>query len=324
VKLDIPFLQLPVSFDAAALASEIEALGESAWRPHPLGYPGNDALALVSVDGDPASDAVRGPMRPTPYLLRCPYLLQTLHAIGAVWGRSRLMRLSGQAEVTPHVDVNYYWREHMRVHVPIVTQPSVRFYCGDADIHMAAGECWIFDTWRLHRVLNDADRPRIHLVADTVGGNGFWQLLRRARPYDRSSPQWQPERFQPLAGPAALPDFETSNLPVVMTPWEIRDHLVFLIEEGVPGAEMDAFAQLVTQFIRLWHALWAKYGESHAGWPDYSQLRGDFEKNLARFEPLVLRNGIPLVNAVRAIVLKCLLSEQVSGPDIEQRDRPRS
>ena len=186
--MDIPFLQLPVSFDADALAKEIEALGESAWRPHPLGYPGNDALALISVNGDPASDEVRGQMLPTPYLLECPYLLRAMHSIGAVWGRSRLMRLSGQAEVTPHVDVNYYWREHMRVHVPIVTQPAVRFFCGSADIHMAAGECWIFDTWRLHRVLNDADQPRIHLVADTVGGSGYWQWLRQARLHDRSPP----------------------------------------------------------------------------------------------------------------------------------------
>ena len=69
-------------------------------------------------------------MAPTPHLLACPYLMQVLDAIGATWGRSRLMRLSGAAEVTPHVDTDYYWRDHMRVHVPIVTQPTVRFLCG--------------------------------------------------------------------------------------------------------------------------------------------------------------------------------------------------
>ena len=108
MKLEVPFLQLPVSFDAARLAEEVAAVGEEAWRPHPQGYPGNDALTLVSVEGNPDSDAVRGPMRPTPHLLRCPYLMQVMHEIGGVWGRSRLMRLSGQAEVSRHVDVNYH------------------------------------------------------------------------------------------------------------------------------------------------------------------------------------------------------------------------
>ena len=96
--------------------------------------------------------------------------MQALDSIGATWGRSRLMRLSGAAEVTPHVDTDYYWRDHMRVHVPIVTQPTVRFQCGDEAVNMAAGECWIFDTWSLHSVHNDATQARIHLVADTVGG----------------------------------------------------------------------------------------------------------------------------------------------------------
>ena len=53
--------------------------------------------------------------------------MQVMASIGAVWGRTRLMRLSGHAEVTPHVDINYYWRERVRVHVPIVTQPTRAF-----------------------------------------------------------------------------------------------------------------------------------------------------------------------------------------------------
>ena len=73
--------------------------------------------------------------------------------------------------------LNYYWRERVRVHVPIVTQPTVRFVCGGEEVNMREGECWIFDTWRMHNVVNDHALPRIHLVADTVGGAGFWQLV---------------------------------------------------------------------------------------------------------------------------------------------------
>ena len=86
--------------------------------------------------------------------------MQVLASIGATWGRTRLMRLSGQARSPRTSTSNYYWRERVRVHVPIVTQPTVRFTCGDAEVNMRAGECWIFDTWRMHNVVNDHALPR--------------------------------------------------------------------------------------------------------------------------------------------------------------------
>jgi hypothetical protein len=321
MKLTHPFIQLPLSFDAQVLEQEIEALGESVWRPHPQGFPGNSAVPLVSVDGDPMSDAMRGPMRPTPQLLACPYLMQALDSIGAVWGRSRLMRLSGQAEVTPHVDINCYWREHMRVHVPIVTQPTVQFHCGDAVLNMAAGECWIFDTWRLHRVLNDDHRARIHLVADTVGGHGFWQLLRQARPHGRQIQGWQARAVRPGHAVPAL-DYESFNLPLVMSPWEVREHLSFLMNEMQPGEAVRLFSEGVAgPFALEWRALWAKYGDSGEGLAEYRALRDHFQGQLGGFNALTLRNGILFVDAIAAIVTSNLVADD-SGGDGESRDRP--
>src|SRR5689334_15471592 len=144
MKLQAPFAQLPICFDADRLAAEVTGLGESGWRTHPMNYAGNDFLPLLSVYGDPRNETFEGPMRPTPYLEKCPYIVDVLTRLGASLGRTRLMRLSGHAEVTEHVDIHYYWREHMRVHVPIITQPTVTFYCGDQSVHMAPGECWIF------------------------------------------------------------------------------------------------------------------------------------------------------------------------------------
>ena len=66
MKLQHPFIQLPVSFDAPALAAEIAAVDEAEWIEHPQGFPGNSALPLISVNGDVLDDGVEGPMRPTP------------------------------------------------------------------------------------------------------------------------------------------------------------------------------------------------------------------------------------------------------------------
>ena len=217
MKLAVPFLQFPLRFDADALAAEVAAIGEEAWRPHPNGLPGNSALTLITTDGIADSDKVYGPMLPTEHLRACPYLQQVLASVGATWGRTRLMRLSGQAEVDLHVDINYYWRERMRVHVPIVTQPTVRFICGEAEINMAAGECWIFDTWRLHRVVNDDSRA--HPPGRRHRRRRRFLGIHRRRPSRRARAARLAAALRRAgAGRDPALDYESVNAPVVMTP----------------------------------------------------------------------------------------------------------
>ena len=57
-------------------------------------------LPLLAVGGAPANESFAGTMMPTPELLRCPYLMQVMASFGATLGRTRLMRLAGQAEVS--------------------------------------------------------------------------------------------------------------------------------------------------------------------------------------------------------------------------------
>lgn len=323
MKLGVPFLQFPLQFDAAALAAEIQAIDESAWRPHPAGYAGNDALLLVTVDGDPSSDATAGPMRATEHLLACPYLMQVLDAIGGTWGRSRLMRLSGRAEVTSHVDINYYWRERARVHVPIVTQPTVRFVCGDAEVNMRAGECWIFDTWSEHNVINDHYLSRIHLVADTVGGAGFWEHVRNGKAHAAVEPGWQTRFVPPRPGYMPQLDFEAENFPTVMTPWEIRSHYAFLMGEVVAHPAVPLIHQALLNFSRLWQSLWSRYGQSADGWPRYRAAIEGVKQELIQggSEGVELRNGVRLMEALQAWIFEPALAAHRRTVDFDVRQR---
>ena len=327
MKLRVRFLQLPILFDAAKLAQEVAAIPESAWRPHPQGYPGNDALALITTDGDPASDARAGAMAPTPHLLACPYLMEVLEALGATWGRSRLMRLSGDAEVTPHVDTDYYWRDHMRVHVPIVTQPTVRFSCGDEQVNMAAGECWIFDTWSLHSVHNDASRSRIHLVADTVGGDGLLSLIEQGRSAGEARPEWSPRLSPPRGESIPALAYESRNAPLTMTPWELRDHLSFLMNEVAPGQPLiGPVGQALNRLRVNWHALWAQHGDAAAARPAYATLLDKTWSTLdaAGVDGLALRNGMPLAKCLRALIFESALATSGSAMDTDSREGPDS
>ncbi|HEX4480493.1 MAG TPA: sulfotransferase [Rudaea sp.] len=320
MKLGFPFIQLPLRFDAAALASELSALDESEWRPHPQGFPGNSALPLVAVNGEPDNDGLVGPMRPTSYLERLPYLGKVLRSFGAVLGRTRLMRLSGQAEVSPHIDQAYYWAERMRIHVPIVTQPRVMFYCGDATIHMAAGECWIFDTWRLHRVHNDGDNMRIHLVADTIGGEDFWDLMKRSRPSQAGKTGWPVRDVPPGSANAAPLQFETVNVPRVMTPWELDMHLRFLFGELKPHPSMKEVSGATLEFVRNWQATWSRYGDAVEGFPDFRRILDRYIGQMQRIATqLVLRNDLPFLKTARIMVLNAALADGGNSPESGER-----
>lgn len=323
MKLQVPFIQLPLVFDAGVLAAEIAALGEGPWRPHPQGFPGNSMLPLVAVNGDAGNEAFSGPMAPTPELQRCPYLSQVFASLGVTAGRSRLMRLSGHAEVTRHADQGYYWAERVRVHIPVVTQPTVRFECGDAAINMAAGECWIFDTWRQHRVLNDAVESRVHLVVDTVGGGQFWEMVNRGRPHDAPRLGWQQQAVPIQPGVVARFPCETVNVPAVMTPWELNDHLGLLFADAVPHPNLAQVRQITTRFARTWQGLWFQYGDRPEGHASYRAVLQRFiEEIKTPAQPMVLKNELRWYNALMTIVCKFAVSAEQAQAEsaAQQRD----
>ncbi|HUH32024.1 MAG TPA: sulfotransferase [Rhodanobacter sp.] len=311
MKLQVPFIQLPLQFDAERMAREVAALGSGPWREHPQKLPGNFALPLIAVGGDAGSDAVSGPMQPTPHLLQCPYLQQVLSRLGAVWGRTRLMRLDAGAEVSPHVDINYYWRERVRVHVPIVTHPDVRFMCGDAEVNMASGECWIFDTWRSHQVRNASSHTRIHLVADTVGSDSLGQLVGAGRvPGHGALAGWHVENVEPQPATTSPLRLEAVNVPQVMTPWELREHLLFLLGETHPHPQLMVARQYTLRLCAIWQALWAEYGTDRAGWPAYRAALDAYEQQMERSAvALELLNGALFMNTLRGMVLRVALND---------------
>lgn len=304
MKLREPLLRLPLRLDADRLAREVEALPASAWLPHPNNFPGNAAVPLVSPHGA-ITDAVAGPMAATPHLAAMPYARAVMAGIGAVWGRSRLMRLAPGAVVPRHSDIHYYWRTHNRIHIPVVTNPAVSFSCGGETVHMAAGECWIFDTWQQHEVRNAGEGARVHLVLDTVGGEGFWDLVEAAR----ADPSAVPRTVAPgEAGGGALL-FEKVNKPGVMTPWEVRSHIAFIAEEARPDPLLPAVLRRLDRFAAGWTGAWAQFGADAAGFDTYRALLASVQRDLDALGGgrLLLDNGIPVYRELALLIFTVAL-----------------
>ncbi|MFI8619025.1 TIGR03032 family protein [Acidovorax sp. NPDC077693] len=315
MRLNTEFIRLPLAFDAARLASEIRALPEVAWQPHPEGHAGNAALPLMAVEGDPLNNGVKGVMQPTPQLHDCPYLQQVMSVLQAPIGRTRLMRIDGRAEASLHVDVNYYWQQHMRVHVPIVTDPAVQFICGGQALHMAAGQAWVFDTWREHNVINPTHLQRIHLVIDTTGSAALSALLAQGgRPTDPQAPAMGPVRtvaFEPGARPKIW--HEVDNFPVVMSPAE-QQTLFANIQAVLPSTNSgEALRAEVAGFFDQWRQLWDRHQSAPSGWRAYADLLESTGDRMGRLRSSVtLSNGVDGAFAVQQILLAPALNTDLA------------
>jgi hypothetical protein len=319
MRLPKPFFQLPIRVDAARLRQEVADIPGHSWVPHPNGIEGNSSVRLISVDGA-ENDGVDGIMRETPHLSRLPYVRQILSALGVVWSRTRLLRLAPGAVVPPHADINYHWFYRVRVHIPVVTRPEVQFHCDGTSVHMAAGEAWVFDNWRLHNVVNPTPDERIHLVADTAGNGAFWQAVYADSPAAPATVDYSPD-----SRPRILT--EHSTLHAVMNPAEL-EMLVGNLRGELIGGQTGAAARQLSQyhallegFVRDWRQIYLLHGESAAGWVHFIRLRDAMRAaSRSSSEGIVARtNRVAVHQILEARILRVCIREQ---PKIFQAPHP--
>ncbi len=315
MRLPRPFFQLPLRFDAARLQTEVDALPPEAWVPHPDHLPGNSVAQLIS-PGGVETESLHGQMRPTRWLALMPYASQLLAGLGVVWSRSQLMRVAPGAIVPDHADINLHWHTRVRVHMPVVTWPKVHFHCDDESVHMAAGEAWIFDNWRRHRVENHTTQDRIHLVADTSGTAAFWQFAcGPTLPRERwRTLAWQPGR---VAEPMTESNQHSPVMPAAEVEMLLRDlcsELTFSTDTAAMHQRAARFTLLLESFVHDWRQLCALYGTGGSGQPEFRRLASavhDAAKPLA--EGLVMRtNDVRALHVLEARVLKHLVLEDAT------------
>ncbi len=309
MRLSRPFIRLPFRFDADRLAEEVRQFSADRWMAHPSGLPGNSAIALISSGGGD-NDSFEGEKKPTPHLGECEYMRQVMASFGQVLSRSRLMKLDARAELNLHVDFNYHWFSRVRIHIPVITHPSVIFHCGRERLNMRPGECWIFDSWRRHRVVNASAEDRIHLVIDTCGSSRFWNMVQTVEHSVPSATAANAEfiAFEP-GKPAALRTERFASLPV-MAPGECTALIEDLIADFAGNADNDpglveTYAALMRGFASDWRELWLIYGHRPEGLGHYRSLientRGRLHPNMRALTVGSNRIGVNAIFAQRVL-----------------------
>lgn len=308
MRLDHPFYKFPFRFDVARLRHEIEAVSEEDWLWHHENFKGNSALPLVTTNGE-INDDFATPMRPSVHLAKMPYVQQVFAQFRTLMGRARLLRLEPGDGVPLHVDNHYYWRTHTRVHIPIVTDPGIRFHAGNQSVHMAAGEAWTFSNWLPHTVVNETRTRRVHLTFDTYGSSVFWTM---ARPVGgERTDQFVP--YQEAAAPVLA--YEQFVGPDVMPPSELELEISRLMADlaahpGNDKAAVYGLNNLFLGFLAEWRMVWFAHGPSVAGIERFQILRQSVMTQVERFAPermALASNGwtaVPILHALFEALMK--------------------
>ena len=181
MKLPLPFIQLPLRYDADALAAEIEAFGEGVWRDASAGIPGQFDAALARGRWRPGQRMLSpGPWRQprTPAALPVPDAgagqlrrHRGTHAADAAGGPG-----GSDAARRPGLLLG---RTRARARADRDPADGALRMRRRGDQH---GRGRVLDLRYLApapRVQRRQPQPRIHLVADTVGGERFLGTGRR-------------------------------------------------------------------------------------------------------------------------------------------------
>ena len=324
MELSHPFIRLPFSFDANRLKQELAVFEDSVWMEHPNRINGNSAIPLISLNGEDNND-FSGQMQATPHLDRCEYVQQVMASFGEVLARSRFMKLAAGEEVTEHVDFNYHWYDRVRIHIPITTYPEVQFYCGDEQVNMRAGECWIFDSWRRHKVVNNSQFDRTHLVIDTAGSSSFWNLVDKMQAYsaDFRSTDFE-SNLQHVAYAKGQPhefNLEKYNVAPVMAPGELEAIANELIDDVAANPDnnpalVQEYRQLLRSLAKDWRETWLLFGFEHAGIEHYRKL---LNRTVKQLRP----NSRALVTASNDVGINPIIMQRIlrAALNVEQLER---
>jgi len=166
----------------------------------------------------------------------------------------------------------------------------------------AAGECWVFDSFRPHDVQNSGTERRVHLVIDTVGGEQLSELIESAE--NGAAPPAAPWTPGPGETSPTLA-YERINIPDVMSPWEIRYHIDDLAQHVLPHPTLEAVMKRMDKFTSAWAAAWARFGTEDDGLPTYRELVLTTRSDLAALPGggrITLKNGMSLYSLLEQVI----------------------
>ena len=137
-------------------------------------------IALRNANGDYKTTVVfgGGSYSDTEVLASCPYFKEIISNFPFTIGCARLLFVPPGKKIGVHTDTGLNWDSGaIRIHIPIVTNENVKFYIEDEQLNWKEGELWYGDFSLPHKLHNQSDITRVHLVLDCLVDNTFLALF---------------------------------------------------------------------------------------------------------------------------------------------------
>jgi len=178
MNIDTPLRELgPI--DSTALREAILAQDDEAWKEDQHRQEAFDvhydteSIVLVFVDLDKWPDIVISQEPGWPRLadVALPLMddiISRLYPPGGTVIRAMAAKLLSGKKITPHVDRHPSFHCGHRIHVPITTNPRVRFMIDGQPYQLQVGQAYELNNQKTHSVMNKGDEDRITFIFDYV------------------------------------------------------------------------------------------------------------------------------------------------------------
>jgi hypothetical protein len=180
----IQYARLPVRIPIRQLKQEISSL-TSSWYPHfnTKQYEGSwTVLSLRSPAGEIARiipETRDGQCYADTSLMKaCPTIEKLVDQLQCPVMAVRLMNLTAGSIIKEHRDHDLAFEKgEARLHIPVFTNPLVRFCVNRQQVLLREGECWYVNVNLPHSVTNQGIEDRVHLVIDCVVNDWLKELF---------------------------------------------------------------------------------------------------------------------------------------------------
>jgi len=178
MNIDTPLRNLgPV--DSASLIEAVLAQPEPAWKEDQYRqevfdvHKATESIVMIFVDLDHWPDIV---VKKEPGWDRLadaalPLMndvITKFYPPGGTVIRAMAAKLLAGQKITPHVDKHPSFHYGHRIHVPITTNPRVRFMIDGRPYQFKVGEAYEINNQMMHSVMNKGDEDRITFIFDYV------------------------------------------------------------------------------------------------------------------------------------------------------------
>lgn len=161
--------------DSKALAETILSQDEEAWKANEYRqnayevHTHTQSLVMVFCDGWPEMKVTKEPAWDTLKEEAVPlmrHIIDNFYPAGGTVIRAMAAKLKAGGIISPHRDTHQTFTHSHRIHIPITTNPGVRFMINGRPHRFTVGNAYEINNQQNHSVMNSGKEDRITFIFD--------------------------------------------------------------------------------------------------------------------------------------------------------------